>query len=207
MKEAYLDAGVVLSKNLRKRDITRQKSAVINYIIRNPHATVSQIQKKTRVNIPRTFGSIKNAFCAAGIGYTTKKPASGIQNIEVIKRSKLYEKKITKLLMGFGEVRSQIKTTAGIADCILQSSVGEFVVEIKDFRARNNITLSQIKQLIRYMQALKIDQGLPICPEESLPKRKNQRNLFIGDLRVNIISEEYLRGCSIKELSPYILAE
>ena len=73
----------------------------------------------------------------------------------------------------------------GRVDCIFTYNKKIFVVEIKDFRSNHNITMSEIKQLIRYMKSLKINDGLLICPKESFPKRKNSRNLYIdGQIKI-----------------------
>lgn len=60
--------------------------------------------------------------------------------------------------------------------------------------------MHEIKQLLRYMISLKIKDGILICPKESFPKRKNSRNIYIDGLRIKILSEEDIRGRSIKEI-------
>ena len=199
MKSAYEDAGVELSKNLLKRDKDEQKSSVAEYIRRNPKCSVDEIQKSTGVNIPRVFGSIINAYMCAGIEYPKKEITSGVRDPSVVKRCHAYEKEIIQLLAKKGKVIPKVRTCSGIVDCLFTYKNVDFVVEVKDFRARNNITMSQIRQLVKYMDDLEIKNGLLICPKESFPKRKNGRNIYIKDLMIQILSKDDLRGYGIKE--------
>lgn len=131
---------------------------------------------------------------------TLKEVTSGVMNPFVIERCNKFEKRILNLLRGLGKVESKIRTSAGIVDCLFKHNNRVFVVEIKGFRGKNNITMFEIKQLIGYMKALNYKEGLLICPKQSFPKRKNGRNIYIDNLRVRIVSEEDLRGCSINHL-------
>lgn len=200
MKAAYEDANVKLSKNLTKRNKKEQKKDVINFIKNHPGCTVIQIQENTKVNVSRTFGTIINAYKKAKIKYPQKEVTSGVMDPFVIARCNKFEKSIIKKLNGLGEVESKIRTSAGIVDCLFNYNNQIFVVEIKDFRGKNNITMFEIKQLIRYMKALNYKEGLLICLKQSFPKRKNGRNIYIDNLRVRILSEEDLRERSINHL-------
>lgn len=200
MKDAYLDAKIPFSKNLKKRNIMQQKRDVIKFIQNNPHSTIPEIFKGTKVNVIRTFGSIINAYKLAGREYVHKEVSSGVMNLFVVRRCIEFEKCIIGLLKRFGEVKPKVKTSSGVADCIFTYKNKTFVVEIKDFRARNNITMSQIKQLVGYMRAPNQKNGLIVCPKESFPKRKNSKKLYISDLFIGILSEEDLRGRSINHL-------
>ena len=194
MGEAYRDAGVKLSKNLTKRNRDEQKRDVTNFIRKNPGCTVTEIQDVTRVTIPRVFGSILNAYKMADVKYVKKEIKDGVRNPLVIKRYKKFEKRIIKLLEKLGKVKAQVRISSGIVDCLFNYNHETFVVEIKDYRSKKNITMSDIKQLIRYMKVLNHKKGLIICPKESFPKKKNTRNIYIENLSINILSEEDLRG-------------
>jgi len=200
LKEAYADAKVPLSESLKKRKILQQKREVIRFIQNNPKSTVPEIVNATKVNIARTFCSIIYAYKLAGIEYVCRDISSGVMNPFVAKRSREFESEVIGLLRKFGEVKPKVKTSCGVADCIFKYGTKTFVVEIKDFRARNNITMSQIKQLVQYMNAMGQKNGLIICPKESFPKRKNSKKLYISNLFISILSEEDLRGCSINHL-------
>lgn len=198
MKEAYKDANVKVSKNLIKRSIKKQKRDVVNFIKNNPVCTVTEIKNKTKVNVHRVLGSIVNAYEAAGVKYPEKEVTSGVMNPFVVERCNKFEKRIFELLRELGEIKPKVRTTVGIADCLFKYNNDVFVVEIKDFRGKNNITMFEIKQLVKYMKALNYKRGLLICPKESFPKRKNSRNVYIDNAVINILSEEDLGGRSIK---------
>jgi len=200
LKDAYGEAGVPLSKHLTKRSKEEQKNDVISFIKNNPNVTTSQIRDILMVNVPRVFGTILVAYKEANVEYPQREITSGVRDPKVIKRCLAYEKRIVSILKELGEVKPKVRTSKGIVDCLFKYDDRNFVVEIKDFRGRNNITKSQIKQLIEYMRDLNIKEGLIICPKHSFPKRKNSRNLFIGDSKINIISEEDLWGRSINQI-------
>ena len=191
MKQAYQYAGVSLPVNLTKRSLDYQKSVVLDYIRKNPSATITQIQNKTRTNIPRVFRTIERAFKEAGILYHPKDVTSGVCSSYVVERCHAYEQKILAELSKTGIVRKHVRTINGIADGVLDVNGHQFVVEIKDFEARNNITKSQIMQLIRYMQALQICDGLLICPKQSLPG-KNSRYLYIENLKIQVLADDQI---------------
>ncbi|MEK6952389.1 MAG: winged helix-turn-helix transcriptional regulator [Nanoarchaeota archaeon] len=194
MREAYKDAGVELSKNLTKRNMDEQRRDIINYIKKNPGCTVTEIQDATRVTIPRVFGSILDAYKQANVIYPNRKIDGGVMNLDIINRSKRFEKRIIGLLTELGNVTPKVRTsTGGIIDCLFECDNETFVVEIKDFRARNNITMSQIKQIVRYMRELNCKKGLIICSKESFPKRKNSRKLYVEDMMIRIVSEEDIK--------------
>jgi len=199
MGEAYKHAKVELSKNLIKRTKKEQKKDVLEFIKKNPSCTVTQIHNQIKVNVSRVFGSITEAYKLAGIKYPKREIKDGVMNPEVIKRSKEFENKCIEILRNFGDVKSKIRTSVGIIDCLFNYKNREYVVEIKDYRGKNNITNHEIKQLLRYMESLNCNEGLLICPEESLPKRKNSRNIYIDGKTIQILPYEDLRGRSIKD--------
>tara|TARA_B100002003_G_C14150281_1_gene553219 strand:- start:3007 stop:3762 length:756 start_codon:yes stop_codon:yes gene_type:complete len=201
MKEAYFDAGVIPSKNLMKRSKDKQKQDVINFIKANPTCSIIDIQTKTKVNVERLFDSIIHAYELAGVKYPERSFNTGVMNPLVLQRSNKFEKDIISLLAQIGEIKSQVKNKEGFADCLFRFKDETFVVEIKDYRGKNNITMSEIKQLKRYMDAMNHKKGLIVCPKESFPKRKNSRNLYIGDKNIKIVSkEDILWGHSINQL-------
>lgn len=200
MKVAYEDADVVFSKNLRRRGIIEQKTDAIKFIQNNPVCTVTEIQKNTGVNVERAFGSIANAYKAAGINYPEKQVTTGVMNPVVIKRCNEYEKNIIKNLRKFGEVIPKVRTPAGIIDCVFIYQNKKFIVEIKDFRGKNNITMYELKQLTRYMKSLRCKNGILVCPKNKFPKKNPCRNVYIGDMKILFLSEEDLRGRRIKDI-------
>lgn len=207
MKEAYKDSCIKLSKNLTKRNVEEQKQDVKKFIRKNPNCSVTEIQNNTKTNISRIFGSILEAYKYSNVEYQKKETISGVRNPLIVKRYKEFENRINGILEKLGKINTYVRTQVGIVDCIFEYNGIKFVVEIKDYRGRNNITMFEIKQLIRYMEFLNYKNGLLICPKESFPKRKNSRNLYISDLNIKILSEEDLRGHSIShQIDGYNLA-
>ena len=183
-----------LSKNLTRRNREEQITAAINFIKNNPSCTVPEIQDKTGVNAMKTFGSITHAYKAAGIPYPKREVVSGVMNPDIVKRCHTYEKTIIKLLSNLGDVIPKVRTDVGIADCLFRYKGKDFVVEIKDYRGKNNITMYEMRQLLNYMKDLHCRNGLLICPRGSFPKRKYGRNVYIGDLMIKILSEDDIIG-------------
>ena len=200
LTEAYGDANVALSKNLTRRNKEQQKFNIINYIKDHPGCSIPEIRMNTRANVTRLFRNAKTAYHFAGVDYPKREITSGVADPRVVKRCLSFEKNILSLLGTLGNVKPKVRCTSGIVDCLFHYNNKDYVVEVKDFRSRNNITMSQIKQLVRYLKELDIKNGIIICPKESFPKRKNGRNLYIEDLKIKILSEEDLRGRSIKEI-------
>ena len=188
MRQAYTSAGIPFSNNLTKRDNERQKQDVVEYVKNHRGCTVTEIQKNTGVCIPRVFGSILTAYRDAGVSYPTKEITSGVRNPVVVRRCRDYELQAIQTLKLLGKVLRHVRTRAGVVDCILVTKDDEFVVEVKDFRSRNNITMSQIKQLLRYLSALNINTGLLVCPKESFPVRKNSRDILLNGKNIKILS-------------------
>jgi len=199
LKDAYNESGVKLSKNLTKRNREEQKKAIINYIKENPSCTVSEVRDVLKINVPRIFGSIVDAYKAANVKYIEKEVTSGVISPDVVKRCNQFEKRIINRLSCFGKVYPKVRNSRGIADCVFKFKNKQFVVEIKDYRGKRNITMYEIRQLIKYMEALNCWNGLLICPKESLPKR-GSRNIYKENFKIRILSEDDLWGRSINHL-------
>ncbi len=195
MKEAFKNAGVSLTKNLTKRNRKEQIRDVIKFIKENPGCTVTDVYNKTGVTVQRVFGSILRAYELAGVEYPKREIKDGIRNPIVVKRCRDFEKETIKRLQRIGRVIPKFRLIDGkVIDAVLKINKKMYVVEIKDFRSRNNITMSQIKQVLNYMGSLNCKNGVIICPEESLPKRKNGRNIYIDNFSIKIMSVEDLGG-------------
>lgn len=191
LKEAYDDAGVKIPKRLKKRNKRQQMISVIDYIIANPDSRVSEIQKETGVSIPRVFGTIEDAFRIAGVPYQKAPPQYGVMCTDIISRAQQFENMVCDLLKHFGSVQRQVWCGAGRVDAILKTDSETWVIEVKDFRARNNITKSQVKQLFRYLDSLGCSNGLIVCPKESLPKR-GKKVIFKNGAKIQITTPSRL---------------
>ena len=79
-----------------------------------------------------------------------------------------------------------IKTKRRIADIILERNERKIVIEIKDYQLKN-ISISQIKQLNKYLEDINSDMGILICHKK--PKRDR---FLIGKNRIFILEEQEL---------------
>lgn len=70
IREAYKDAKVKFPKHFIKRDKKQRRKLVINYIRKNPNASLTEIEKNLKLRIFYLFGGIRNAFKSAGVKYT-----------------------------------------------------------------------------------------------------------------------------------------
>jgi hypothetical protein len=206
MKEAYTDAQVPFSPSLIERNKEEQKQDIIEFVRKNPNCTVSDIHREVGVNVIRLFGSIKRAFREAKIAYPMREMNRGVANPEIAARSRKFEREILSLFARLGRVTPHLKAPSGIIDFMFEQGNEKYIVEVKGFRGCKNITISQLKQLAKYMKELNCRKGILVCPKESFPKRKHGRNVYIDGLEIRIISEEDVRGRSIKEAIPYSLA-
>lgn len=184
--QAYLDAGVEPPERLLYRDREQQRRDVIEYIQKHPESRVTEIQDETGVCVPRVFGSIVEAFIAAGVQYTPPPRNTGVMNRSVILEADLFEADMLELLRRFGTVWEQVRCDAGVADGVLEFRGECFVVEVKHYTSYGNVTKSDIKQLSAYMDALECRNGLLICPDESVPKRVNPRDIVKNRRRILI---------------------
>ena len=137
----------------------------------------------------RIFGSVVTAYKEAGINYPERQVTSGVMNPLVIKRCNEFEKNIISALRDLGEVIPKVRTPAGIVDCIFIYQNKKFVVEIKDFRGKNNITMYELNQLARYMKSLAYKNGILVCPKDKIPKRNACRNVYIDGMEISFLSE------------------
>ena len=196
MKDAYTDAGITLTKNLTRRGIEKQKQEVLDFIKNNTQCTVTQIGSELNINVFRLFGSIESAYKLAGIEYPLRTGRNDITNLKILRRSKQFENKVFKLLANFGEVYKKIRIKSGIIDCLFKYNNKVFVVEIKDYR-HHHITMSEVKQVIKYMRTLGNNHGMIICPRSSLQKYKNTPNMNIENFIIQLVPYEDLRGRSL----------
>jgi hypothetical protein len=132
-----------------------------------------------------------NAYAQAGVDYPEIPRSSGVRNPSVVQEAEQYERYVCSLLRRWGVVERNVRCNCGYADATLDIGEIQYVVEIKCFRARNNITQSQLPQLWRYMKALNYDYGLLVCPKSSFPKRVNKRVMFKNGRKVHSIQRKH----------------
>ena len=110
------------------------------------------------------------------------------KNSTIRKRAYAFENEILQILKRQGEVIKYYKTRKGVADGLLKIGPKKYVIEIKDYQSRNNITLSEIKQLHRYIEGVEnCCDGVLITHDMSKGKR---RKLYIDGNEIRIITRE-----------------
>ncbi len=173
LAEAYLDAGLQPQGYLLRRNRQEQIQEVIDFIRKHPQATVTEIQDVTKVCIPRVFKSILKAYELAGVPYPKRNFGHSREKLlEVIYRAKAFEEEVIQIFSRLGFSQSQVRTEAGIIDCLLTRGPYRYVIEIKDYR-KHKVGSSEIKQLLRYMRHLNVPYGFLVCPLESAPQQRN----------------------------------
>jgi hypothetical protein len=187
LKEAYQESNIPLPKPLLRRTKEEQIRDVLEFIKSNPTCTVLDILKVTRVSVPRMFKTMKKAYRMAEEKYP-KREGSSVVNSKIKKRAYQFENYVLDLLSFFGEVNKQYKNPSGFADGLITINNQLFVIEIKDYRARNNISLHEVKQVNRYIEAIdNCNRGVLITHANSKGKKDK---FYIGGNKIDIISLE-----------------
>ncbi len=183
MQEIYKKAGIKYINGHFKRTLKKQ-NIIINYIKENPSATQWEINKKCNTHVQEIFkGGIKEAYKLAGIKYPKeRRKIYGAAKKEIKHNAKKFEDNIIKILKEFGKVKRYIKTKRGIADAIFYKNNQKFIIEIKNFISKP-ISLSEIKQLNKYLIDLNHNQGILIT---NLPSRK--KKIYIGKNKILILT-------------------
>ena len=73
IREAFRLAGVELPKHLLKKSSELSRKLAIDFIRKNPNATITEIQSELHINLSRLFGTIENAFRESGVPYENRK--------------------------------------------------------------------------------------------------------------------------------------
>jgi hypothetical protein len=192
VKNAYLDAKIPFSKPLLKRTKTEMRKQTIKYIQNNPKtANTVTILKNINVNIPRTFGTIREAYKLAKVEYFPQYKIHGSALYKIRRRAVEFETNILTYLEKFGKVKKKIRlSNRKEVDGLLIYKNQKFVIEIKNY-IKKNITLSEIKQLIGYMKYMNCRKGLII---HSYPKNKKSKRIKIKDLEITLIYHNQLNN-------------
>jgi len=191
--EAYRDAGIPLAGYLLRRNREEQIRDILEFIKSNPGCTVSHIQDVTGIALPRVLGTIRNAYEMAGEVYP-KRGLPTAANSAIRKRAYAFEDHVISLLHKRGEVIKYYRTANGVADALLKVGPKIYIIEVKDYRSKNNITLSEIKQLNKYIEGTKnCCDGIVVTHPESLGKRSK---VYIDGNEISILpyDELWFRG-------------
>jgi hypothetical protein len=181
LKEAFIGAGVPLTKALSKRSRKQQKKEVIEYIKKNPNCTIPEILRDTRVTIPRVFGSIVSAYDAAGVEYKRKKNKQKESLHSLKRRIKKIENKSLVLLDSTKKKKNK--------DIKVKKERNQFIKKKENKKNKTNYKKEIRKIIIKYIQKY---------PLKSIPE-------IAKDLKLDIYSYFKNINCLYKEANiPYI---
>ncbi len=186
-EEIYKQANVDRVEPWEKFRI-RKKEEILNYIKNNPLSTQREINKNCKTHVQEMFDKgIIEAYEKAGIIYPfERRKIHGTVLKSIKKRAKNFEDEIANRLSKFGTLNKLVKTKRGIADIILERKDKKIPVEIKDYQLKE-ISISQIKQLNKYMEDISSDIGILIC------HKKPERDRFlIGKKQIFVLEKQEL---------------
>ena len=163
----------------------RKTKQVINFIKMNPLATQREINKACKTKIQEILKEgIFEAYQKAGVDYPfERRKIHGTALNDIKKRAKDFEEEIAIKLSGYGKVNRLVKTKRGVADIILERNNKKIIIEIKDYQLKD-ISISQIKQLNKYLEDCDSNTGILIC------HNKPKRDRFLIDKNQIFILEE-----------------
>ncbi|MFH1359283.1 MAG: restriction endonuclease [archaeon] len=187
LDEIYEKAGikkVSQGEKIRNRKIKN----VINFIKKNPLATQREINSVCRTHVQYLFNrGIFEAYEKADVKYPYERTRLyGTALKEIKKRAKDFEKEMAIKLLGYGKVNKLIKTKRGVVDIILERKKEKIAIEIKDYKNKE-VSFSQVKQLIKYMEDLDTNYGILICH-----KKPKKDKFIIGKNKIFILEKQEL---------------
>lgn len=107
----------------------------------------------------------------------------GTAQKHIKKRAENFEKDISRRLSKYGNVNRLVKTKRGVADIILERKGNKIIIEVKDYQAKN-ISISQVKQLNKYLEDCNCNFGLLICRNK--PKKDR---FLIGENKIFLLDD------------------
>lgn len=187
IEDAYNQANIKIINGNTKRTKKIQEN-IINYIKENPNCTQRDINKNCKTHVQEHFkGGIIEAYKLAKVNYPYERlTLYGTAKKEIKKRARDFEEDIAIKLSGFGKVNKLVKTKRGVADIILERKSQKIVIEIKDYQ-KKEISISQIKQLNKYLEYTNQGIGILIC--HTKPKKDK---FIIGKNKIFVIEKQEL---------------
>ena len=187
IKKLYQEAGVKYINKGLKRKLNKQK-IVIEFIKNSSFATQREINRVCKTKVQELFKrGIFEAYEKAGVPFPYKRlKLHGTVLKEVKDAAVKFEEDIARKLSGYGTVNKLARTKRGIADIILERKGKKIAIELKNYKS-HEISISQIKQLNRYMEDINTSLGFLVCLKK--PKRDT---FLIGENRIFIVLESEL---------------
>lgn len=187
LDELYEKAGVKRIGKGEKRK-NRKRKKVIEYIKNNTLATQREINQACKTHVQNIFEEgIFEAYKEAGVEFPYERSKLfGASLKKIKKRARTFEDDISIKLSGYGKVNRLVKTKRGFADIILERKNEKIIIEIKDYKAKD-ISISQIKQLNKYLEDCKCNLGILICH-----KKPRKDKFLIGKNKIFILEKQEL---------------
>ena len=182
--EIYSKAGVKVVDRSKKRRL-KKKLLIIDFIKRNPLVTQREINLACKTHVQSIFeNGIFEAYQRAGVEFPYERlKLHGVALKDVKKRATTFEDLVALKLSGFGKVNRLVRTKRGVADVVFERMGKKAIVEIKDYQAKE-ISISQVRQLNRYLEDCDCDIGILIC------HKKPKRDRFLIDKNKIFIIEK-----------------
>ena len=186
-KEIYNLAELPFFDKGYKRRINKQ-NLVIGYLKNNNLATQREINRACKTKVQELFKrGIFEAYEKADILFPYERLKLHGTAIKDIKDDAVkFEEDIARKLSGYGNVNRLVKTKRGIADIILERKGKKVAIEVKNYKS-HEISISQIKQLNRYIEDINTSLGFLVCIKK--PKRDT---FLIGENKIFIVLESEL---------------
>lgn len=187
VKQLYKEAGVeYLGKGI-KRKIKKQNS-VIEFIKKNQLATQREINSSCKTQVQKIFDrGIFEAYEKAIVDFPFERlNVHGVVIKQIKDEAIAFEKEIAKRLSCYGKVNRLVKTKNGIADILFERKNKKVVIEVKNYKS-HEISISQIKQLNKYLEAINTDLGFLVCL-----KKPKKDSFLIGKNKIIILTDSEL---------------
>ncbi|MDP1694387.1 MAG: hypothetical protein Q8L34_02490 [Candidatus Woesearchaeota archaeon] len=166
----------------------KKQKIVIEFIKNNSTPTQREINTACKTHVQLIFKKgIYEAYKKAGVNFPFERLKTyGVGKKEIRERWKYYENMIADKLLQYGKIQRLVKTKRGFADIILERRKKKAIIEVKDYRS-HEISISQIKQLYKYLEDCNYTLGILVCPKK--PKRDALR---IGDKKIFIVNDKHI---------------
>ncbi|MEK6858396.1 MAG: hypothetical protein AABX53_00600 [Nanoarchaeota archaeon] len=185
--QLYAEAGLKYEGKGVKRRLAK-KRAVIDYIKRNNLATQRDINGNCNTHVQLLFDNgIFDAYREAGISFPFERlnfHGTVLKNIK--DEARLLEEEVARRLSSYGAVHRLVKTKRGFADIILERNNKKVAIEVKNYKS-HEISISQVKQLNKYLEDIHVTLGFLICL-----KKPSKDTFLIGDNRIYVLEESEL---------------
>lgn len=186
-REIYSLAGIDFINKGNKKRINKQNK-VIDYIKNNPLATQRQINHDCKTHVQLIFNKgIFEAYERAGVSYPYERiPLHRVALKDIRNKAENFEAEIASKLSGYGTITRLVKTKRGYADIIIERKNNKAIVEVKDYLV-HEISISQIKQLNKYLEDFNCNLGFLVCHKKPLKDK-----FLIGENSIYILTSDEL---------------